>query len=120
MLGVRILEPATREEYEAAFGPTTAMVCVNSSNRNGVEFDTLTSISRERGVPVLVDAAAERPTVPNDYLRRGATPRVLGVASTLVLGVRCQIEPMHHSTRKPHGPRKTSAAVDLSSAWRSG
>ena len=39
MLGVRILEPATREEYEAAFSPTTAMVYVNSSNRNGVEFD---------------------------------------------------------------------------------
>lgn len=73
MLGVRILEPNTREEYETAFSPKTAMVYVNSSNRNGVEFDVLTAIAGERGVPVLVDAAAERLTVPNDYLRRGAT-----------------------------------------------
>ena len=97
MLGVRILEPATREEYEAAFSPTTAMVYVNSSNRNGVEFDTLTSIARERGVPLLVDAAAERMTVPNDYLRRGAT-MVCYSGGKLLRGPQCSgllIGPKH-------------------------
>src|SRR5687767_6978341 len=73
MLGVRILEPETREEYEAAFSPKTAMVYVLSNNRSGVEFDVLAAVAREKGVPVLVDAAAERLTVPNDYLQRGAT-----------------------------------------------
>lgn len=73
MLGVRILEPDTREEYEAAFGPRTAMVYVLSDNRSGVDFDVLVAIAREKGVPLLVDAAAERLTIPNEYLERGAT-----------------------------------------------
>jgi len=73
MLGVRILEPNTREEYEDAFSPRTAMVYVLSGNRGGVELEVLTQIARAKGVPLLVDAAAERLSVPNEYLQRGAT-----------------------------------------------
>jgi L-seryl-tRNA(Ser) seleniumtransferase len=73
MLGVKILEPETKEQYEAAFSPRTAMVYVLSGNRSGVPLDELAATARQKSVPVLVDAAAERLTVPNDYLQRGAT-----------------------------------------------
>jgi len=74
MLGVKIVTVETREELERAFSPRTAMVmvlgCPEDSGPLGLEI--ITQLARPRGVPVLVDAAAEILTIPNVHLKRGA------------------------------------------------
>ncbi len=75
MLGVRIVNAANLQEFEAAFGPRTAMVMVLACPADTGPFGLkeICEISRRKGVPVLVDAAAERLTIPNVHLQRGAT-----------------------------------------------
>lgn len=75
-VGVRIIEVANVAEYEAALGPKVAMVYVLASGRaetGPLPYDAIYSIAKKKGIPVLVDAAAEMPTVPNVHLQRGAT-----------------------------------------------
>jgi L-seryl-tRNA(Ser) seleniumtransferase len=75
-VGLRVLEVKTAEELEAAFGPRTALVYI-LAGPNAEEGPLTTRVICERaqakGVPVLVDAAAEILTVPNVHLRNGAT-----------------------------------------------
>jgi seryl-tRNA(Sec) selenium transferase len=40
-------------------------------DRNGVALEELVEVGKEKGIPILVDAAAERPDVPNYYLGKG-------------------------------------------------
>jgi L-seryl-tRNA(Ser) seleniumtransferase len=74
--GVRVIEVNTAEELDAAFGPRTALVYV-LAGPNAEEGPLTTFLICERakakGVPVLVDAAAEILTVPNVHLQAGAT-----------------------------------------------
>lgn len=72
--GARFVTVRTREEYTRAFSERTAMVMVlaGGGDRGPLGLPVLTPIAREKGVPVLVDAAAERLTVPNVHLERGA------------------------------------------------
>ena len=75
-VGVRIIEVGTPQELENALGPRSAMVYIFAGPRadsGPLPFETITRIAKERGVPVLVDAAAEMLTVPNVHLQRGAT-----------------------------------------------
>jgi D-glucosaminate-6-phosphate ammonia-lyase len=74
MLGVKVVTPATREEFLAALRPSTAMVALLGETipRHPMTLEEMAAAARERGIPVLVDAAAERLTVPNTYLSRGA------------------------------------------------
>jgi uncharacterized pyridoxal phosphate-dependent enzyme len=75
-VGVRVIEANTPEEYEAAFGPRTAMVYVLAGPRaetGPMALEVLTGIANKKNVPVLVDAAAEILTVPNVHLQKGAT-----------------------------------------------
>jgi D-glucosaminate-6-phosphate ammonia-lyase len=75
-VGVRIIEVGDAAEYEAALGPKVAMVYLMAGQRmeNGpLNYDTIYSIAKKKGIPVLVDAAAEMLTVPNVHLQRGAT-----------------------------------------------
>ena len=63
------------EELDAAFGPRTAMVYVFAgpwADEGPVSTAALAARARKRGVPVLVDAAAEILTVPNVHLQAGA------------------------------------------------
>ncbi len=75
-VGVKVIEVESREQLEAAIGPRTAMIYIFAGQRSETgppSFDDVTRIARERGVPVLVDAAAEILTIPCVYLERGAT-----------------------------------------------
>jgi uncharacterized pyridoxal phosphate-dependent enzyme len=72
MLGVKMVEVANRDEYEAAFNDRTAMIYALEPNRKEFGLDVLAAIAKPKGVPILVDAAAERLTIPNEYLTRGA------------------------------------------------
>ncbi|MGA3328031.1 MAG: hypothetical protein ABSF45_26575 [Terriglobia bacterium] len=72
MLGVKMVEVENKQEYEAAFNQRTAMVYMYKPNQDfGLE--VLAPIANQKGVPVLVDCAAERLTIPNEHLKRGAT-----------------------------------------------
>ncbi len=73
-VGVKFITVNTPEEYERAFNERTAMVMVLAGPGDDGPLGTkvLASIAKKHGVPVLVDAAAERLTIPNVHLGRGA------------------------------------------------
>ena len=75
-VGVRIVEVATGEELEAAFGPRTAMVYIlagPAADKGPLSTRSIAQMANQKRVPVLVDAAAEILTVPNVHLENGAT-----------------------------------------------
>ncbi len=74
-VGVRVVEVATADELEAAFGPRTALVYVlagPNADSGPLSTKALCDAANRRGVPVLVDAAAETLPVPNPHLQMGA------------------------------------------------
>ena len=74
-VGVRIVEVATVADLEAAIGPRTALAYVfagPNADRSPLSTRVVAEIANRRGVPVLVDAAAEGLTVPNVHLQAGA------------------------------------------------
>jgi len=75
-VGVRIIEPETTQEFEAALGPRVAMVYILAGPRadsGPLPFEDVARLAKQRNVPVLVDAAAEMLTTPSVHLQRGAT-----------------------------------------------
>jgi len=75
-VGVRVVEVSTMAELEAAFGPRTALVYILASPRadeSPISLKAIAPVAQARGVPILVDAAAEILTVPNVHLQNGAT-----------------------------------------------
>ncbi|MGA2591890.1 MAG: PLP-dependent transferase [Bryobacteraceae bacterium] len=75
MLGVKMIEVETAAQFEAALGPQTAMVMILScpaAERGELSIENASAIARRKGVPVLVDAAAETLTIPNIHLQHGA------------------------------------------------
>jgi L-seryl-tRNA(Ser) seleniumtransferase len=74
-VGVRVVDVATAEELEAAFGPRTALVYIlagPNADEGPLSTKALCEAAKKRGVPVLVDCAAEILTVPNVHLQLGA------------------------------------------------
>ena len=74
MLGIEMVDVENVEELRHALGPRTAMIMVLASPEDTGPFglEQITQVAKERGVPVLVDAAAEGLTIPNIHLQRGA------------------------------------------------
>lgn len=69
MTGARILQIETEAELRAALSQRTAMVAINAdADDSTIPIERMLAIARERGIPCLVDAAAQRPDVPNRYL----------------------------------------------------
>ena len=76
VVGVRLIEATTRAELEAALGPRTAMIYVLAGPRadaSELKLEAIAEVASPRGVPILVDAAAEILTIPNVHLAKGAT-----------------------------------------------
>jgi D-glucosaminate-6-phosphate ammonia-lyase len=73
MVGVKIVEVENPQQFRSAVNDRTAMITIlgDSEDRNGVSLEEMVEAGKERGIPVLVDAAAERPDVPNYYLKKG-------------------------------------------------
>jgi uncharacterized pyridoxal phosphate-dependent enzyme len=74
--GVRVLEVSTVAELESALGPRTAMVYILAGPRadeSPLSLKAIAPLARAKGVPMLVDAAAEILTIPNVHLQNGAT-----------------------------------------------
>src|SRR5438105_2915096 len=74
MTGVTMVTPSTREEFQAAFGTRTAMLALlgEALDEHPMKLAEMTDIAHQHHVPVIVDAAAERLTIPNMYLAGGA------------------------------------------------
>ena len=75
-VGLRVVEVTTTAELEAAFGPRTAMVYIlagPNADEGPLNTKAVCAMAQAKGVPVLVDAAAEILTVPNVHLQAGAT-----------------------------------------------
>ena len=74
MTGVKMVTPESREEFLAALGPSTAMVALlgEAVSHHPMTMEEMTEAAHRHGIPVIVDAAAERLTIPNVYLAKGA------------------------------------------------
>jgi L-seryl-tRNA(Ser) seleniumtransferase len=75
-VGVRVIEVRTPEELEAAIGPRTAMIYILAgpqADESPLNTRVIAQVAKPKGVPILVDAAAEILTVPNVHLENGAT-----------------------------------------------
>ena len=74
MSGARIIEAHHVAELEALAGPRTAMLTFlgEAAACGPIPLRAMVEIGRRHGVPVVVDAAAERPDLPNRYLGDGA------------------------------------------------
>jgi uncharacterized pyridoxal phosphate-dependent enzyme len=73
MTGAHIVTPASRAEFLAALRPSTAMVALLGATvpQHPMALEEMTEAAHRQGIPVLVDAAAERLTIPNYYLGKG-------------------------------------------------
>jgi len=73
MVGTKIIEVQNPEQFHAAVTERTAMISIlgDAEERNGVSLEEMVEAGKRRGIPVLVDAAAERPDAPNYYLKKG-------------------------------------------------
>jgi L-seryl-tRNA(Ser) seleniumtransferase len=74
MTGARMVEVDSREAMEAAVNDKTAVIMVlgEALDNRAITLEEIVAIGKKHSVPVLVDAAAERPDVPNIYLKAGA------------------------------------------------
>ena len=72
-VGVKMVEVRTREELENAAGDRTAMLLMmgGAEDRGEISVAEMAAFGKARGIPSFVDAAAERPDVPNRYLADG-------------------------------------------------
>ncbi len=74
MVGAKMVEVVTQAELEGGISDRTAMFAFlgDASDRGQISLRDMAEIGHGYGIPTLVDAAAERPDVPNRYLRDGA------------------------------------------------
>ena len=75
-VGVRVVEVSTLAEFEAALGPRAAMIYIlagPNADNSPLNVKAIAPIAKAKGVPILVDAAAEILTIPNVHLQNGAT-----------------------------------------------
>ncbi len=72
-VGTRLIEVVTPEDLEAAYTDRTAMLFIfgDASERGQITVKQMADSGRAHGVPSFVDAAAERPDLPNWYLAQG-------------------------------------------------
>ena len=75
MLGVKIIEVSDPAKLEAAFNERTALtyILAGPGDEGPLGTKVVAEIATRKGVPLLVDAAAEDLTIPNIHLQRGAT-----------------------------------------------
>ncbi len=74
LAGARMVEIVTREDLLTAIGERTAMLAVigDQAHLGEIPVEEMIRVGHAHDIPVLVDAAAERPDVPNRYLAMGA------------------------------------------------
>jgi seryl-tRNA(Sec) selenium transferase len=76
MAGAELVEVDSAEELRARLSDRTAMIYILSSpaaEKGPLNIANICAVAKEKGVPVLVDAAAEEPVFPNIHIAAGAT-----------------------------------------------
>lgn len=73
MVGVQMIEVKDHDQLESTINANTAMYAFfgDRTDRSDIPLQDVITICRRHNVPVFVDAAAERPDVPNTYLEAG-------------------------------------------------
>ncbi len=73
-VGVEMVEVADHDAMSSAIDDRTAMFAFfgDRTDNSDIPLEDVVAICHRKRVPVFVDAAAERPDVPNAYLRAGA------------------------------------------------
>ncbi len=74
--GARVIEVETVADLESALGPRTAMIYIlagPAADNSPLNTKVIAQVAKPKGVPILVDAAAEILTIPNVHLENGAT-----------------------------------------------
>ena len=73
-VGVRLVPVDSAAELRAAIGPRTALLAMwaGAAAAQSVTVEDLAAAGRRHGAPVVIDAAAELPAVPNRWLAAGA------------------------------------------------
>ena len=74
-IGVTIITVDSPEELASSLNPRTAMIYIfagEHSESGPLSLEAIARIAQPKGVPILVDAAAEVLTIPNVHLQRGA------------------------------------------------
>ncbi len=74
MTGAKMVEVSSAADMDAKAGDRTAMIFVLGEvlDNGAIKLEEIIAIGKKKGIPVFVDAAAERPDMPNIYLRAGA------------------------------------------------
>jgi D-glucosaminate-6-phosphate ammonia-lyase len=73
MTGARMVEVETVADLKAALSERTAMIAITGNGgHDTIPVEEMIALGHERGVICIVDAAAQRPDVPNRYLQMGA------------------------------------------------
>jgi len=113
MVGVEMIDVSTLAELEAAISERTAMLLIfgQVSDRSEISVEEMVKVGGEHGVPTLVDAAAERPDVPNRYLAQGVDAVAYSggkglrgpQSSGLVLGKKSLLEAAYMNGAPHHG-----------------
>lgn len=79
-IGAKIITVNSMEELERALNSRTAMIYLMAGSETlpGEKFalETIAGIANPKGIPILVDAAAEDLTIPNIHLKQGAAVAV--------------------------------------------
>ncbi|MBD2751286.1 PLP-dependent transferase [Spirosoma validum] len=70
--GVKIITVETLDELDKAINPRTAMIYM-MPGREPWSVQNVAKLAKPKNVPLLVDAAAERLTIPNIHLQAGAS-----------------------------------------------
>lgn len=75
MTGARVVEVDSLERLVQELDDGAALVALLAvaDEKGAVSLQQIAPIARKRGVPILVDAAAEIPRLPNPFLSRGAS-----------------------------------------------
>ncbi len=75
MVGVRLLEVETLAELEQAISERTAMLLMfgDAADRGEISIAQMAAVGNRHGIASFIDAAAERPDVPNRYLADGVS-----------------------------------------------
>ena len=74
MIGCHIVEIDTRDELDRALEEPVAMVVLlgKQEHLSGVRLEEIASVTKPRGIPIMVDAASEHIERPSPWLTRGA------------------------------------------------
>ena len=75
MTGAKMVNIETTDDLERAFGPQTFMAFAGQriqDSKSKIPLEAFVKAAHDHGVPVMIDAAAELPLIPDPFLSRGA------------------------------------------------